>query len=67
MGELPNAAIPDPQVPQTEELQISDHILSISYAVVEQPVHHCGDDLVLSKLVDLCSRFDENGVLVECM
>ena len=46
MGELPNALIPDPQVSQTDELQIGDHILGISCAVVERPYHHCGDDRV---------------------
>ena len=49
MGELPNALIPDPHVPQTEGLQIDDHRLSISCEVVGQPDHHhhCGDNLVL--------------------
>ena len=47
MGELPNAPIPDPHVPKTEGLQIGDHRLSISYAVVEQLDHHCGDNLVM--------------------
>ena len=46
MGELPNAQIQDPNVPQTERLQIGVHRLSISFAVVEWPDHHCGDDLV---------------------
>ena len=41
MGELPNAPIPDPHVPQTEGLQIGDDRLSISCAVVERPDHHC--------------------------
>ena len=27
MGELPNAPVPDPHVPQTEGLQIGDHRL----------------------------------------
>ena len=40
MGELPNGPISDPHV------QIGDHRLSISCAVVERPDHHCGDDLV---------------------
>ena len=47
MGELPNAPISDPRVPQIEGLQIGDHRLSISCAVVEWPDHLCGDDLVL--------------------
>ena len=36
MYDLPNAPISDPHVPQTEELQIGDHRLSISCAVVER-------------------------------
>ena len=46
-SELPNQPVADPHVHQTEGLQIGDHILSISCAVVERPDHHCGDDLVL--------------------
>ena len=37
MGELPNAPIHGPHVPQTEALQIGDHRFSISCAVVERP------------------------------
>ena len=40
--------IPDPHVPQTERLQIGDHILSTSCVVVKRPDHHCGDDLVVA-------------------
>ena len=47
MGELPNVPIPDPHVPQTDGLQIGDHRLSISCAVVERLDHHCGDDLAV--------------------
>ena len=46
MGEVPNVPIPDPRVPQTEGLQIGDHRLSISWAVVERADHQCGGDLV---------------------
>ena len=46
MGGLPNVPIPEPHVPQTEELQIDDYRLSKSCGVVERPDHHCGDYLV---------------------
>ena len=42
MGELPKAAIPEPNVPQTEGLQIGHHRLSTSCVFVEPPDHHCG-------------------------
>ena len=47
-GRANKCAHPDPHVPQTEGLQIGDHRLSISCAVVERPDHHWpfGDDLV---------------------
>ena len=48
MGELSNAPISDPHVPHTNGLQIGDNRLSTSCGVVEQPDHHCGDDLVLN-------------------
>ena len=53
MGELLNAPTPDPNVSQTEGLQIlqiGDHILSISCAVVERPDHHFSDYLVKGTL-----------------
>ena len=56
MGELPNAPIPDPRVPKTEGLQIGDHRLSISGAVVKWPDHHSGDDLVLIRQRYRCSE-----------
>ena len=46
MGELKNALIPDPHVPQTEGLQIGNDTLIISCAIVERPDHHRIDDLV---------------------
>ena len=46
MGELSNEPISDFHVPQTEGLQIDDHRLNTSCAVIERPDHHCGDDLV---------------------
>ena len=36
----------DPHVPQTERLQIGDHILSTSCRVVEWHDDHCVDELV---------------------
>ena len=58
MGELPNAPIADPHVPQTEGLQIDDHRLSMSCAVVERPDHLCGDELVylLAEISTIMSR-----------
>ena len=47
-GRATEYAHPDLHVPQTERLQIDDHRLSISCAVVELPDHQCGDDLVLN-------------------
>ena len=49
MRELSNGPIPDPQVLQTEGLQIGDHRLSTSCEFVERPDHRCGDDLVLNE------------------
>ena len=46
MSELPSAPIPDTHASQTVGLQIGDHRVRISCAVVERPYHHCGDDLV---------------------
>ena len=51
MGRLSNESIPDFHLPKTEKLQIGDHRLSTSFGVVEQPDHHCGDDLVINTMV----------------
>ena len=40
MGRLLNRPIPDPHVPQTEGLQIGDHRLSITCAIVELRVKY---------------------------
>ena len=45
MGDLANAPITRPPRTQTEGLQIVDHRLIISCAVVERASHHCGRDL----------------------
>ena len=47
MDGLPNVAIPEAHVPQTEGSQIGDHG---SCGIVERPDQHCGDDLMLSEL-----------------
>ena len=46
MGELPNAPVLDPHVPQTEGLQIGDRRLSISCVVVD-----CGGDDLFEEVI----------------
>ena len=45
-GGLQMSSFPAPTYPQTNVSQIGDHRLSTSWRDVEQPDHHCGDDLV---------------------
>ena len=73
MAELPNSPFPDPHVPQTEGLQIGDHRLSTSRAVVERPgylflvqctfrVMQCQRRLQISQMKNIGSVFELSGV-----
>ena len=57
MGGLSNEPIPDSHAPQTGGLQFGDHRLSTLCGVIEQPDHHCGDDLIILCLRTCMIRF----------
>ena len=63
MGGLPNEPTPDLRAPQDEGLQIDDHRLSRSCAVVERPDRHCINGIVTDILGTCMLAKTDNGRL----